>query len=372
MLDLKQFSKPQKISLAIIIITGLWVASGWLFGTSREDTNSGFAPASQADLEKLLRIEELKAKPYLRTVVVNGFTEANRVVALKPEVDGKIVELPVKKGTLVKTGQSIARLDMRDRAEKLAEAKARVKQYEIEYDAAKQLKEKGFRPELSLAESKTNLEKARGDLMRTQLDYDNTQIKAPFDGRLEELNVEVGDFVLSGFMGSFDNKSMALVVEDNPIIISGQISEKDLPHINRDADVKVALSDGRTLTGKIKFLSQYADPNSRTFKVEVAVANPNHDIPVGMTATFHLPADHGSAYLVSSSVLALDDTGAVGVKTIKDNNTVEFKPVMILENTEQGLWIGGLPESIRLITQGQAFVSAGQTIPSPSAEKASN
>lgn len=215
---------------------------------------------------------------------------------------------------------------------------------------------------MGLADSKANLEKARVSLAQAQLDYDNTRVRAPFAGRLEELNVEVGDFVLSGFFGSMNGKVMARVVEDNPILVSGQISEKDLPNVDKDAEIQIVLSDNRALTGHIKFLSQYADVQSRSFPVEVLVDNPNHDIPVGMTATINLPASSGLAYQVSSSVLALDDAGKTGVKIVDDAGVVQFVYVTVLASGDEGLWIGGLPERIRLVTQGQAFVSAGQKI----------
>lgn len=350
---------PKAISLIIIIIVLVWVLSGAIFGTSRPEGDKT-NPQSAGDSSQMLKVESLKAQPYTRIVEVNGFTEANRMVELKPEVEGKIIELPVEKGTLVKAGQVIVKLDNRDRAEKLAEAKAKVAARSLEYQAAVELQSKGFRPRIGVADSKANLEQARVDLAQAQLNFDNTQIKAPFAGRIEELNVEVGDFVLSGFFGSLEGKAMARLVEDNPIIVSGQISEKDLPVISRDASVQVVLSDGRELTGTITFVSQYADTQSRSFRVEVSVPNTEHNIPVGITATLKLPASKGSAYLVSSSVLALDDMGKVGVKIVDDKNIVQFVPVTVMDNTDQGLWIGGLPDSIRLVVQGQAFVNAGQ------------
>ena len=353
---------PKNISIAIAAIVIIWIASGLIFGTSREDTKQAEVE-SGGDIAKLLKVETLSAQPYTRVVTLNGYTEANRSVEMKPEVDGKVVALPVKKGSLVAAGEVIVQLDNRDRKEKLAEARAMVAAREIEYSASQELQSKGYRPRIGLAESKAALEQARVALAQAQLAADNTLIKAPFHGRLEELNVEIGDFVLSGFMGSMNNQVMALVVEDNPIIVTSQISEKDLPSIDKDAEVEIMLSGARSLTGKIRYMSQVADPQSRSFKVEVEVPNPNHDIPVGMTATVKLPASAGLAYQVSSSVLALDDTGKVGVKMVGEDGVVQFHYVDVLASNDDGMWIGGLPDSIRLITQGQAFVSAGQKVP---------
>ena len=357
--NMKRLASPKNLSIAIALVTLGWIATGFIFGTHR-DVETKDAAESGSDIGKLLKVETLAAKPFTRLISINGSTEANRMVELKPEVEGKIVELPVKKGEMVAAGQIVVRLDERDRKEKLAEAKAKVNARTIEFQASTTLEQKGYRPRMGLADSKATLEQARVELAQAQLNIDNTNIKAPFAGRLEELNIEVGDFVLAGFFGSMDGKVMARVVEDNPILVVGQISEKDLPFINRDAEIKVQLSDGREFSGRIEYLSQYADTESRSFLVEVKIDNPEHTIPVGITATVKLPASKGSAYLVSSSVLALDDAGKVGVKLVDDAGIVQFRPVEILANNDEGLWIGGLPDTVRMITQGQAFVSAGQ------------
>lgn len=352
---------PKKISVAIIIIVLVWIATGFILGNSRKE-ESQQGTASHSDLNKLLKIEALDAKPFTKQVTLNGSTRANRMVELKPEVEGKVVERPVNKGSRVEAGQLIVRLDDRDRKEKLAEAKAKVAARTIEYQASQTLESKGYRPRMGLADSKANLETARVELAQAQLNLDNTRITAPFAGRLEELNVELGDFVLAGFFGSMNGKAMARLVEDDPLLVAGQISEKDLPAINRDAEVSIVLPDARELKGRITFLGQYADEQSRSFPVEVTVANPAHDIPVGMTATIKLSGNQGSAYLVSSSVLALDDAGKVGVKLVDEANIVRFVHVDVLANTDEGLWIGGLPPHVRLVTQGQSFVNNGQPL----------
>ncbi|MEX2409743.1 MAG: efflux RND transporter periplasmic adaptor subunit, partial [Rhodovibrionaceae bacterium] len=56
------------------------------------------------------------------------------------------------------------------------------------------------------------------------------------------------------------------------------------------------------------------------------------------------------------------EDGAIGVKLVGPNNVVVFHPVEILENTSEGLWVTGLPETVTLITVGQEFVIEGETV----------
>ncbi len=361
---------PKKISVAITVIILLWIMSGMILSDSRE--NSGHdALQSGGNIGKLIEVETIEAKPHTKTIILNGFTKANRTVAIKPEIDGKVVELPVKKGEFVKSGDLIVRLDNRDRKEKLAESLALLAAREIEYKAAQELLSKGYRPRIGAAEAKAALEQARVAVAQARLAADNVFIRAPFAGRIESLNVEIGDFLLSGFVGSMNNQTMALIVEDNPILISGHISEKDLPDINKNSQAAVTLAGGRELAGKIRYISQIADDKSRSFEVEVEVDNSNHDIPVGMTATIKLATSLNKSYCVSSSVLALDDAGKVGVKTVDDEGIVRFTNISIISDDENCLWISGLPDKINLVSKGQAFVNSGQKLPTEKSEKTS-
>jgi len=61
-------------------------------------------------------------------------------------------------------------------------------------------------------------------------------------------------------------------------------------------------------------------------------------------------------------VLTLNDDGIVGVRTVDDDDTVRFKPVEILADETRGVWIGGLPDQVRLIVVGQEFVIEGEQV----------
>lgn len=68
------------------------------------------------------------------------------------------------------------------------------------------------------------------------------------------------------------------------------------------------------------------------------------------------------AYKISPSILSLADNGQIGVKIVDENDRVQFKPVALLKDTPEHLWITGLPPSVRIITVGQEFVLSGQKV----------
>ena len=68
------------------------------------------------------------------------------------------------------------------------------------------------------------------------------------------------------------------------------------------------------------------------------------------------------AHFVTPALLSLADDGSIGLKTVDERNRVRFRPVEIIEDTPDGIWLGGLPREIRIITVGQEFVVAGQEV----------
>jgi multidrug efflux system membrane fusion protein len=68
------------------------------------------------------------------------------------------------------------------------------------------------------------------------------------------------------------------------------------------------------------------------------------------------------AQFVSPAIFSLDTEGRLGVKTVSAENMVVFHTVDTIQATTEGVWVAGLPETARVITVGQGFVQAGETV----------
>lgn len=354
---------PNKSLMTAIIILSLvsvWVLSSYIFKSDNNEDSAGLISKSETDLQSILKIERRFAQVHQGYVVLYGETEPNRKVNLKAETQGAVENILAKEGQILKKGDVIVKIDERDRRAQYAQAKALLNQRTIEYEAARKLKKQGFQTAIRLAEKRTNLEEARVNLRRIDIELKQTQLRAPFDGTLEKINVEVGDFVGVGVFGG--EGALATVVDRSPLLITGQVSEKDWKHIKAGAKAKGQLANGDELEGTIKYVASVAEPESRTFRVEVEVMNENLSIPAGITAELYLPSTKSEAYVISPSILSLDTAGNVGVKILDENNTVIFNRVEIIEEGPEGMWVSGLPSEVMMITVGQAFVSVGQSL----------
>jgi len=345
------------IACGIAIAVTAWLLSGQLTSDKSVTPAGATSEMAQPAAQPLarVRVRQQTAEPRIVEIVLRGQTVANRQVELRAETRGKVIAVPAEKGTLVRTGDVIAQLSNDDRKARLDQTKALLAQRAIEYDNAQKLSKKGYRPETDVAETRAKLEEAKAAVTSMEIDIGYTTIRAPFDGVIEERPVEIGDFVNVG-----DNA--ASIVDLDPVLVVGQAAERDIDKIRVGMSGTARLITGATVSGKVRFVASTADTQTRTFRVELEVANPTRSIVQGVSAELHLPVADLPAHRVSPAILTLAENGDVGVKTIGPDNTVEFHAVTIVATEADGVWLAGLPPTVTFITVGQDFVTAGQKV----------
>jgi multidrug efflux system membrane fusion protein len=334
-----------------------WILSGQVTDpgqSAHADVKKSAEPAIEQQLKKV-RVRSVGSRPWRREVIIRGKTEASRSVKMRAETASRIAKVLVREGMRVKKGKSLILLDPAERTAALAEARALLQQRAVEYKAARSLAAKGYRSDTKLAEARAHLDAARARVSQMNTDMARTDIVAPFDGLLEKRFVEEGDYVKIG-------DDVARFVDLDPIHVVGAVSEREVGTIKVGAAAKVTLVNGRTLRGVIRFIGAVADEATRTFRVEVVIPNADGAIRDGITSVVNIFSAEIQAHFLPPSLLTLDSSGSIGIKTVDGENRVVFYPVKILADKQDGIWVGGLPETINLITVGQEFVRTGQRV----------
>jgi len=153
----------------------------------------------------------------------------------------------------------------------------------------------------------------------------------------------------------------ATLIALDPILLVGYAAERDVDKLAVGDPATARLANGRAVEGAIRFVSRAADEATRTFRVEVAAANPALDIRDGMTAEIMVALSAAPAHLVPQSALTLDDAGRLGVR-LADGGAARFVPVTIMGEAAGGVWLDGLPPRATIIVVGQEFVSDGHPL----------
>lgn len=349
--------RPVLIAGAIAIVATVWILSGQFGG---DDSAEAPAPllAAAPDREAIrptVRVHRQSAAPHSTDLVVRGRTEALRTVVVRAETDARVEAVTIEEGAQVFAGTTLVTLAIDDRAARRAQAEAALRQRQIEYDAASKLSRKGLQSQNRLAAAKADLELARADLEMAKLQMDRTRLKAPFDGVMDDRAVEVGDYVQVG-------DPVATMVDLDPVLIVGEVSERDVGKVKVGTPAQARLIDGASVSGTIRFVSARGNTETRTFRVELQVPNPGYRIRENVTAEIILAGRTVMAHRISPMVLTLTDSGVVGVKTVDEQDRVAFHPVQVVSELTEGLFVSGLPLTARIITVGQEFVSEGEAV----------
>ncbi|ALP52957.1 hypothetical protein Tel_07200 [Candidatus Tenderia electrophaga] len=345
-------SRSWIVTSIIVAVIIFWVLSGVFIPNA--DPHAQSVPPAENIIPKV-RVQVSSAEPMASRLNLQGQTVADRKVTLRAETHGVVEAVLVERGVRVQAGELLVRLAMEDRRAKLVQAKALLDQRQAEYEAAQRLQEGGFQAQTALARAKAEVAAARAAVELAQLEIERVSIHAPIAGIVNQRHLDVGDFVDRG-------EPVATIVDLDPIRIVGQVSERFLDQIHRGSAGEVRLLDGRTVTGTVSYVGAVAAEPTRTFPVELEIPNPDGRIIEGVTAELALPIRQARAHRVPPSVLTLSDNGALGVKAVSDASRVVFHEVKVLGDSPEGIWLGGLPDEIHLITVGQEYVLSGQRV----------
>jgi multidrug efflux system membrane fusion protein len=339
----------------IALLITLWLVSGTFGDDESDNTADAVSAPGVLTSHSKVRVRTQSAEEVVRTIVVNGKTAPARIVQLSAETDGRVEFTGAERGANVARGETIVRLDERDRNARLAQAKATLKQREVEYQGRLKLQTESYVSEAQLQEAIAQLEAAKTELRRAELDLEFMTVRAPFDGALQSRVVEIGDFVKSG-------DPIATFVDNRTIIVAANISEFDAQYVAVGEPAEAQLATGEEVRGTIRYVAPVADEATRTFSVELEVDNQGGKLRAGGTAELYIPAEVVSAHRVSPSLLTLDDAGNVGIKIINEDGEVEFVVADIALSSSNGVWLAGLPDTATIITVGQGFVTSGSLV----------
>ena len=396
------------VSILYVLVFERDVIRGFSDGENIEDlaNDLGDGPELNSEVEiatskpekskKLISVVvvESSAKTIDSAVVLRGETAAARLVEVRSETSGQVINEPLKKGATISQGQVLCRLDPGTRQATLAdavaglaeararvpetqakldEAKARLAEAKINFNAANKLSEGGYASETRVASAEAAVRAAEASIASATAGFDSTRSKiqsaeasvaiankeierisltAPFDGILETDTAELGTLLQPGAL-------CAKIIQLNPIKFVGFVPETELGRVVKGSTATAKLLNGQEIQGAVTFVSRSADQTTRTFRVEIEADNADLSISKGQTAEISIASDGTQAHLLPQSALTLDDSGALGVRTVDEQSQVLFFETDLIRDTMKGVWLKGLPEKTNVIVLGQEYVTDG-------------
>lgn len=341
------FSSSTLVFLAILGLLVFWIGGGMMNREPAPEPEAVVAPVPHV-AASLSRAEVIE--PH---VVLYGNIVPNQTSVLRARTNG-IVEEVVRQGARVEQGQQIARLSADDRQAGVARAEAELRSAERDYEAARQLRERGVTSEAEAQSRFAALEAARAGLRAAELELENTILRAPITGTVSSVISDMGSFVQAG-------GEVLEIVNNDPLIAEVEVRQSEITSVRLGQQAGVVFQGGREATATVSFISPVATAETRTFGVELEIPNPGNAIPAGLSAEISLPMQPQRAHRISPALVRLDDAGRIGVIIVDpDGETLRFAPIDIVQARAEAIWANGLPEETRIVTISQGALNDGQ------------
>jgi len=342
-------SKWIAVLLALILIG--WMGSGYIIPTETEEE------AAEDSAPRVVTVAVMNSQAEVVDLVLTaeGQSTPDRSAFIRAETGGQVISVLVERGDLLVAGQELGRIDGETIEAQLEQARASLVQATRDLENAEALQQRGVGTLDRVTQARAA--KAAADAAETQAleMLDNTIIRAPFAGRLNDLTLDVGEFVNPGDM-------VAEVLDNDPLAIVVQVPQQALAGLTKGQPADVSFITGQNRAGTVGFIGNNADSQTRTFRVELTVDNPDSEMPAGLSARVAIPIGQARGHFISPAILSLGTDGSLGVKMVGSENRVTFAQIEIVRAQTDGIWVTGLPEDANIITVGQGFVSAGDIV----------
>ncbi|MDT0683887.1 efflux RND transporter periplasmic adaptor subunit [Roseicyclus sp. F158] len=351
-------SRSKWVAGLIVVLLAVWMGSGFMTEEAAEPAASAEAEEGPAPVSVAVRTSE--ASSVIEEFLAEGQAEPDRQTAVVAQTSGTIDEVAVTKGADVEGGALLGRIALAERRADLENAREARAQAQRTFDNAQTLLDRGVGTQDRLSESRSALAAAEAQVAAAEEAIEDTEIRAPFAGRVEVLDMNVGEVVQAG-------GEVARIVDNSPLTVGIQVPQQILRGVRPGLPADVTFITGEVREGTVVFVGSSADTQTRTFTAEIEVPNDGGEIPAGISASVRIPTGEAQGHFLSPAILSLGTSGELGIKTVDDDNVVTFHPVTIIRAETEGVWVAGLPDTARIITVGQGFVSDGETV-TPRAE----
>jgi len=302
-----------------------------------------------------VRIAIIHAQPLSIDVPLRGRTKANAQISVVAQTSGIVTDISVKKGQVVKAGDTICTLDKGARQLAVDQAKAGVDQAQTAYDSNQALVQKGLAAQNTALAAQSALAQAKTGLEQAQLELDRATVKTSVAGTVSDPLATIGSMLAIG-------SPCATVVQLDPMLFIASVPEAKVGYARLGLEADITTVTGDKAKGTVTYIAPTADDATRSFPVEVSIPNADGKIHDGITADADVVVGTAPAHVLPQSVLTLDDNGVLGIRTVEDGNKVAFHAITIVKDTREGVWVVGLPETIKVITVGQEYVQPGQVV----------
>ncbi len=321
-------------------------------------------PGERLNEDRVLIVETHTVSPTSHQIAFNtsGLVEARSQIGIVPEATGRVIQVhdAFFSGGVFNTDEVLFKVDPRDFRQIVAQRQAEVErlqaalelsQAQVDAAIADWKRTNGNQPiptlvakEPQLKQAQANLDAARAQLQTAQLNLERTAFKLPFNGRVINSNIAVGQYIVAG-------QSYGEVFDTASLEVTASLEEQQLEWL-LDAKSPAITFNGSYLgktfsyTGKLKRSAATLDTNTRFAKVRFDFIDSLVDILPGVFTQIEITG----RTLNNVMLLPLSAMQSRGIVWRIENGQLKlWQPTVIYTNTDY-IAVEGLAEPITVVT----------------------
>jgi cobalt-zinc-cadmium efflux system membrane fusion protein len=284
----------------------------------RHVNNQVIVPSS-SPLASRLEVESAKLTTFTHRVTAPASVEADpaRYARILPPLNGRILKLFVHPGDRVARGQELLAMDSPDFVGAQADysrARSALAQAERTLTRQEDLATHGIIGQRDVDQARTDRDSAASDFERTKdrllllgMDPDKTKLGAPLIVRSPLTGKVLDVMTATGEFRNDPNAPLMIVADLSDIWLTANVQEKDI-HLVRKGDPATATFAAyptEPFQGKVLFVADVLDPDTRTAKVRIVYPNRDGRLRPAMFATVTLKTWDAQELTVSTTALVL-------------------------------------------------------------------
>ncbi|MCG5051658.1 MAG: efflux RND transporter periplasmic adaptor subunit [Myxococcales bacterium] len=356
-------NKPSVSLIARPRILSSWALAGSLMLGA---CSKGPPPPSGAPAGATPKKAPAASAARVEVAVLEGSTTTHRLVRpgevigardarLAAALGGYVEQVMVSSGQKVQQNQIIARVDATTHAAQLDLAKVELDESERELARIQQMGQAVAQARIDGATARVARARAQHRMALTQVS--RTTIRAPFAGVLVNLEIEKGEVTAPG-------QPIGTLVMLDPVRVSVSVSDQDIGTLSKGTRALVSTTgSAEPIEGKVVLIEPVAERNTRTFKVEAELPNPNQQLLPGMIAQveFVRGGDAGKLLLPQDMLVTrLDDNG---VFVVGEDNVARWRPLTLgAVRGDQVEITGGIERGARVVSTGHRSLADGDPV----------
>ncbi|SDW23335.1 efflux RND transporter periplasmic adaptor subunit [Aequorivita viscosa] len=228
----------------------------------------------------LITAEVITDTIFKHFVEVQGNVETDQNVVLKAEYSGVLTDIYVKNGQRVSKGQRLAKIDDGGLSSQVAQQEVQMALAKTTFERQERLWEQKIGSEIQYLQAKSNYDAAKNANQQLRTQLAKTIITAPFSGVVDDVISDPGQVVSMG------QSDIIRLVNLSNMYVKASIPETYLKNVNEGTMVIVNLASiNEEFTGKVRQVSNYINPNNRSFEIEIEIPNKDGLVKPNMIAT---------------------------------------------------------------------------------------